>query len=308
LAAGRFEEGWREYEWRWKSKHLASSHRGYQQPQWCGEDAAGKTLFIYVEQGFGDTLQFCRYVPLVKARGMNVVLEVQPALMPLMTSLQGVDHLMVQGQEPPDFDLYCPMLSLPLAFNTRLETIPGNTPYLVAQAFAVKTWHEKMPDAKTAKGTKRVGLVWAGSARGQTQDLKVTDRQRSMAPELMEPLLKVPGIRFYSLQKTAPLAPASFGLIDYMDECKNFADTAALIMNLDLVISVDTAVVHLAGALGKPVWMLNRFNSCWRWLQEREDSPWYPTMRLFHQPTPGDWESVVARVSAELGKLGDSRN
>jgi hypothetical protein len=164
----------------------------------------------------------------------------------------------------------------------------------------VKAWRDKLPNAK---GAVRVGLVWAGNGLGKTSDFKATDRQRSIDPELLAPLIAIPGIQFISLQKTGAPAPETFGLIDLMKDSKNFADTAALIANLDLVISVDTAVAHAAGAIGKPVWMLNRFNNCWRWMQTREDSPWYPNMRQFRQPTVGDWESVIARVRGELERL-----
>jgi hypothetical protein len=299
LAKGRFEEGWREYERRWQTKQLSTSFRQFTQPQWRGEPAEGKTLFIHCEQGFGDTLQFCRYAPLAKTRGLKVILEVQAPLASLVASLQGIDQVVAHGQDLPDFDLQCSMLSLPFAFNTRLETIPADIPYLSIPAFAVKAWREKLPEAQDAL---RVGLVWAGNGLGKTQDFRAIDSQRSIAPELLAPLIAVPGVRFYSLQKTEPQAPNSFGLIDFMDDCKNFADTAALIANLDLVISVDTAVVHLTGALGKPVWILNRFNSCWRWLQNRDDSPWYLTLRQFRQSTPGDWKDVIEQVRDELQK------
>ncbi|MDR3448955.1 MAG: tetratricopeptide repeat protein [Alphaproteobacteria bacterium] len=297
LAVGRFDEGWREYESRWGTKQLGSAQRSFKQPQWQGEDAEGRTLLIHAEQGFGDTLQFCRYAKLAKARGMRVIMAVPRALVKLIGSLDGVDHAVVDDRPLPNFDLHCPMLSLPLAFGTRWDTIPANIPYLAAKTQAVAAWGERLPDAK---GALRVGLVWAGSERKGSQDLIATNRRRSLAPELLRPLINVPGVQFYSLQKTGTPAPADFNLIDYMADCGDFADTAALVANLDLVISVDTAMVHLTGALGKPVWVLNRFNSCWRWFREGEHSPWYPTLRLFRQPRFGDWESVIAHVRDEL--------
>lgn len=300
LATGQFEEGWREYEWRWKGKQLQPTARVFTQPAWQGEAAAGRAILIHGEQGFGDTLQFCRYAPLVKARGFKVIMEVQPALVSLMTSLAGVDQLIGYGEEAPAFDLHCSMLSLPLALGTRLDSIPSNIPYLKPKDQAVVAKHNKLP---ATKPVLRVGLVWAGNRRGQTQDFRAIDSHRSIAPELLEPLIAIPDIEFYSLQKVGAAAPASYGLIDFMDDCPDFAATAALISNLDLVISVDTAVVHLAGAIGKPVWMLNRFNSCWRWLQDREDSPWYPDLRQFRQTSPGDWSGVIKRVERELRLL-----
>lgn len=299
LAQGNFDEGWREYEWRWQGKQHQGEFRHFAQPQWRGQDIKGKTILIHAEQGFGDTIQFCRYVSLVKARGATVVLQVQPSLVPLLNSLQGVDVLIAQGQELPLFDVHCPMLSLPLAFGTTLETIPVNVPYLSLPDFAMKVWAQKI---SVARGIKKVGVVWAGNAQGQTQDFRAVDRQRSVNPELLRSLAKTNGTQFYSLQKEGK-APADFGLIDLMDECKNFADTAALISQLDLVIGVDTGVIHVAGALGKPVWLLNRFNSCWRWLQHRENSPWYPNLRQFRQPKAGDWVSVIERVQKALETL-----
>jgi Flp pilus assembly protein TadD len=300
LAAGRFEEGWRAYEWRWKTKQFVNVLRDVAKPLWRGEATEGRILLVRAEQGFGDTLQFCRYAPLAVARGLRVMLEVQPALVKLMGSLKGVEHVIAQGRPLPDFDLYCPMMSLPAAFNTRLETIPADVPYLAVNAECVNTWRNRLSDGNNKR--MKVGLVWAGKPRFNSPDLIAVDRRRSMVPDLLAPLMDIPGIRFYSLQKDGPPAPKEFGLIDVMDECGDFADTAAIICNLDLIISVDTAVAHLAGALGKPVWLLNRFDSCWRWLQTGEASPWYPTLRLFRQPTPGDWKSVVACVRNELRK------
>lgn len=297
LAQGDFAQGWAAYESRWHTPQLAASRRAFAQPQWRGEPAEGRTLLIHAEQGFGDTLQFCRYAPLAKAFGFRVVMEVPPALKKLLGSLSGVDQLIATGDPLPAFDLHCPMLSLPLAFATTEATIPATIPYLHPDAAAVAQWREKMPPAN---GKLRIGLVWAGSARMHSPDLIATNRRRSVPVELLEPLLQIPNAQFYSLQKIGQPAPASFNLIDLMQDCADFADTAALIMNLDLVISVDTAVVHLAAALGKPVWILNRFDGCWRWLCDRDDSPWYPTARLFRQTKPGDWISVINNVREAL--------
>jgi len=297
LLTGRFEEGWKAHEWRWKAKQLAFTRRDFSQQQWQGEAGANRVLLIHAEQGFGDSLQFCRYAPLAAARGFRVILEVPPALARLMTSLPGVESIVPQGEPLPDFDLHCPMLSLPLAFNTHLDNIPAAIPYLFAGKQAVEDWRQRLGDSKSSL---RVGLVWAGSSRAYSADLVLIDRRRSISPALLSPLFDIPNVKFYSLQKIGAKAPEAFGLLDYMDECHDFADTAALVANLDLIISVDTAVAHLAAALGKPVWLLNRFDTCWRWLQHREDSPWYPSLRLFRQSAPGDWGGVIREVAEAL--------
>lgn len=304
LAAGQFRDGWKEYEARWTTKQLAGSGKNFTQPQWRGETAkmgetSGRTLLITHEQGFGDTLMFCRYAPLAKERGWRVVVEVPAPLKRLIASLPDVE-VVARGEALPEFDAHCPMMSLPLAFNTTLETIPASAPYLTPDNVLVEKWRERLPPSS---GKIRVGLVWAGSSRIYSQELIATDRRRSLAPEMLAPLLDIPGIEFYSLQKIGAPMPAELKIIDFMPECQDFADTAALAANLDLTISVDTAMVHLVGAIGKPVWMLNRFDSCWRWLQKRDDSPWYPTLRQFRQQAPGDWANVMVRVREALAKV-----
>ena len=300
LAAGRLEEGWREFEWRWQCAELAPARPRFSQPRWRGESAEGRVLLLYAEQGLGDTIQFCRYAPLAAARGLRVVLAVQQPLVKLMQSLAGVEKVLSLDDRLPPFDFHLPLMSLPHLFGTRLETIPGDTPYLFPDKEAVSRWEKRICDTPSAR--LRVGLVWAGRARIYTPVHATVDRRRSMAPEMMAPILRVPGARFYSLQKDSPPVPGGSGLVDFMDECLDFEDTAALIANLDLVISVDTAVAHLAGSLGKPVWLLNRFDSCWRWLRECEGSPWYPTLRQFRQPSLGDWQGVIVRVRDELAR------
>ena len=300
LAVGRFEEGWREFEWRWQTPEQAPLRNTYTQPLWRGEAAEGSTLLLWSEQGFGDTIQFCRYAPLAAARGLRVVLMVQPALVRLLGSLDGVDAIVGMGSAVPDHDFQCPLLSLPAAFGTELDSIPADVPYLSAEGNAVLAWRQKLP--AVPPGSIKVGLVWAGNAGLDHIDSTVRDRRRSIAPQVLAPLLEIEGVRFYSLQKGGAPAPAEFGLIDFMGDCRDFADTAALVANLDLVVSVDTAVVHLAGAIGKPVWVMNRFDSCWRWFVDREDNPWYPALRLFNQSRPGDWEGVVAPRAGCTGK------
>ena len=298
LASGRLEEGWREYEWRWQCPDVAPSMPSFRVRCWRGGPGEGRTLLLWAEQGFGDTIQFCRYASLAAARNLRVLLAVQPSLVRLMQSLPGVEAVLGNDQNLPSFDLHCPLLSLPLAFGTGLGNIPAEIPYLAPGKDLVSTWGQRLP--VDPSGRLRVGLAWAGNPNLHAQVDGSVDRRRSISPAMLAPLLEPEGVQYFNLQKAGPPAPAEFGLVDLINECADFADTAALIANLDLVISVDTAVVHLAGAMGKPVWVLNRFDSCWRWLREREDSPWYPTLRLFRQPRPGDWGSVIARVRDEL--------
>ncbi|MDE2030226.1 MAG: tetratricopeptide repeat protein [Alphaproteobacteria bacterium] len=294
LENGQYDEGWREFEWRWHTEQLAPGRRNFAQPQWRGEAAEGKTLLIHAEQGFGDTLQFCRFAPMAAAKGLRVIMEVQSELVRLLQTLPGVGKIIARGDSLPDFDLHCPMMSLPLAFSAREETIPSDA-YLSANPEDVETWKSRMPD----DGKRKIGLVWAGNPRRFSVELSVTDGRRSIAPELLAPLAEIKSAHFFSLQK-GKTPPDALVMTDFMPQCRDFADTAALIANLDLVISVDTAVAHLASALGKPVWLLNRSDTCWRWLRGCDDSPWYPALRQFRQTQPGDWQSVVARVVEEL--------
>jgi tetratricopeptide (TPR) repeat protein len=306
LQLGLLKEGWQKYEWRWKRHRIAASQRVFEQPLWLGDfSIAGKRILLHAEQGLGDTLQFCRYAALVCGLGAKVVLEVPPELMRLMTNLDGVTELIEQGQPLPPFDCHCPLLSLPLAFKTELASIPGATPYLFADAHASQRWAERM--ANNAKGDDlRVGLVWAGGSRPHVAELRKNDARRSITFDALRPILEVPRVRFYSLQKgpaalqLAQTPELGQRLVDYTDELADFAETAALVANLDLVISVDTAVAHLAGALGKPVWILNRFDTCWRWMLERADSPWYPSAQLFRQRALGDWDSAIGSARAAL--------
>lgn len=261
--------------------------RKFAQPQWQGEAAPGKILLIHAEQGFGDTLQFCRYAPLAAARGLRVILQVQKPLASLLQTLPGIAQVIAQGEAPPRFDLHIPMLSLPLVFGTDLASIPAPAA-LQADAGSVALWHARLPPGP------RIGLAWAGSP-----DL-IADRQRSIPPAALAPLFGVTGVNFISLQKTGPALPEGFAVFNAMDEMEDFSGTAALVENLDLVLTVDTAIAHLAASLGKPVWLLNRFDGCWRWLRGRADSPWYPTVTIFRQSRPGDWTSVLAEVTQRL--------
>jgi len=298
LTRGMLMAGWEEMEWRWKTPQLTSGWRHFSQPQWRGEEARGKTLLIHAEQGLGDTLQFCRYASLAAESGLKVILEVQAPLVKLLRSLNGVDQVITRDETLPPFDLHCPMLSLPLALKTSLETIPSATAYLQADIAQIKEWQIRL--AALPNHGYRVGLVWSGNSHTHWPQAALIDRQRSISPEQLVPVLSLPVFAFFSLQKEGKEAPDNLPIIDFMNEMKDFSDTAALIANLDLVITVDTAVAHLAGALGKPVWILNRFDSCWRWFREREDSPWYPSARLFRQPSPGEWKTVIEKVAEQL--------
>jgi Flp pilus assembly protein TadD len=301
LKAGRFAEGWEEHEWRWRAKHMAPGVRPFSAPLWGGEPIEDKVILLHAEQGLGDTLQFCRYAPLVRAA---VVLEVQAPLVRLLSKLPGVRRVIARGEDLPPFDLHAPLLSLPRAFGSGLETIPAATPYLAADAEAAGAWKARLASLPGLK----VGLVWAGGPRTPAPELAAIDARRSIALGALAPLAEIPGVSFVSLQKGEPAAqaahpPAGMALADFTDELSDFADTAALIDALDLVISVDTSVAHLTGALGRPVWLLNRFDACWRWLKKGDDSAWYPSLRQFRQTGPGDWPGVVAAARDALGRL-----
>lgn len=293
LAKGDYEQGWLEYEWRWKTRRLIMAKRLFKQPQWRGEAAEGRRLLIHAEQGLGDTIQFCRYASLAAQAGWKVILEVQKPLLRLLKNLPYVDQVVAFGDLLPPFDLHCPLLSMPLGFKTTLTTIPCSAAYLKAEPELMTDWKKRL--ASAAKKGPKIGLAWAGNTASDA------DQQRSMSSDHFAPLLKLKNMNFVSLQKGGPAAPANRPLIDFMDEIEDFAETAALITQLDLVIAVDTAVVHLAAALGKPVWLLDRFDPDWRWLLGRRDSPWYPSLRIYRQPHSGDWTSVVADVMKDLG-------
>jgi tetratricopeptide (TPR) repeat protein len=303
LMMGRFADGWPLYEWR-TNKANPIAARDYTQPQWLGEaDLAGKTILLTEEQGLGDTIQFCRYAPLVAQRGARVILEVPPQLTRLAAGLTGIAQAVETGRPLPAFDLHCPLLSLPLAFKTELATIPAAIPYLKADAGQSKIWKDRLG----AKTKLRVGLVWSGGIR---PNQPVSVNQRRNIPLAKFAVLKHPDVAFYSLQKGQPgeseLAELTHNrwdgpdIVDLTSAIGDFSDTAAFIDNLDLVITVDTAAAHLAGALGKPVWILNRFDTDWRWLLDRTDSPWYPTAKLYRQDKAGDWDSVLQRVKTDL--------
>jgi tetratricopeptide (TPR) repeat protein len=296
LSLGDYAIGWEKYEWRWRCKFMAKTKRDFVEPLWLGkEDLSGKSIFLHAEQGLGDTLQFCRYAAAVAAKGATVTLGVPVPLVSLLRTLPGVARVVSEYDPSWSFDFHCPLMSLPLAFATRVETIPAPVPYLWPNPFRVAAWRERLARLDGVK----VGLVWAGSGKVRVVDLRL------MRLAQMRQLGAIDGVSLVSLQKGEPASqtrppPPGVAIHDWTDELTDFADTAALIGALDLVISIDNAVAHLAGALGKPVWVLLHHSPDWRWLLEREDTPWYPTMRLFTQPAAGDWDSVVRRVCSEL--------
>lgn len=321
LLLGDFEAGWRLYEARWDSRRLKVPRREFPHPLWLGvDDLRGKRLLIHAEQGFGDTLQFCRYVSMLAGRASEIIVEVQPELKNLLRSLAGVDRLLAQGEALPPFDLQCPMLSLPLACRTTLRSIPVDVPYLSADPARIEYWKAQMgrgnrlnmnsPVAALAEVPTaalietpvmpRIGLTWRGSG--------VTGSEpRFLSFAVIARLLDAPA-EFASLHvETHADDAAALAACDAIQlfgtQLTDFSETAALMASLDLVITADTAVAHLAGALGKPVWILLPFNADWRWLTERSDSPWYPSARLFRQTAQGDWLGVIAAVADELSRF-----
>jgi tetratricopeptide (TPR) repeat protein len=294
LLRGDFENGWRGHEWRWGSKNFSSTRPVLSRPEWDGGDLRGKTILLHAEQGLGDAIHFVRYASLVARRGGRVIVHCPPELARLFKSVEGIDTVATEGKLP-EFDVHWPLMSLPLAFNTRLESIPAEIPYIRADAALAAEWARKLAPFA---GQLRVGLAWAGRPTNKQ------DRKRSMTLDHFAPLA-ADGITFFSLQKGPAAAqaanpPPGMRVIDFTADLHDLADTAASIAHLDLVISVDTAVAHLAGAMGKPVWTLLPFKPDWRWMLGRTDSPWYPTMRLFRQSRPGDWMDVIAKVRQEL--------
>lgn len=292
LQLGQLERGWQEYEWR-KKRNEPIANRCYRQPLWLGKpDIAGNTLFIHWEQGLGDTLQFCRYAKLVNALGARVVMSVQDPLLRLLKQMEPAIQVIGGEAEPAAFDYHCPLMSLPLAMDTRLETIPSEPRYLAADEQLRAEWAVRLPP----KSKPRIGLVWCGRT--------IPNPDRSMPLAALLPLLHEDA-EWISLQQELGEEDAALlrrdGHITFVgDNLKDFSDTAALIEQMDLVITIDTSVAHLAGAMGKPVWILLRHNSDWRWLLDRSDSPWYPTARLFRQREIGNWETVISQVRHAL--------
>jgi hypothetical protein len=298
LLEGKYEEGWRGYEVRTERKRNAP--RKFDAPLWRGEELHGERILLHAEQGLGDTLQFLRYVRMVAARGGRVLLDVHGGLRRLAQQLPGTETVTAMGDTLGDFEWQCPLMSLPLAFATTMDTIPAQVPYLkVPEEARQRATARKWPEAGV-----RVGVVWSGNPKYSD------DLARSAPLALVAPALDAEGMELFSLQMGAAaerLADVGARMTDLREAIGDMADTAALVEQMDVVISVDTAVAHLAGALGKPVWILLPFAPDWRWLTEREDSPWYPTARLFRQLRQGDWRAVMERVRGELMDLASER-
>jgi len=288
LLLGNYAAGFREYEWRWKKRRFTSPIREFSQPRWHGGDLFGKTILVYAEQGFGDTLQFCRYLPILAERGASVVFECHQPLTALMHGLHAGIRVVPFGQALPHFDYQAPLLSLPYLFGSTLETIPVSVPYLAPLKERLPFWQSIMPGT----GNRRIGLCWAGKA--------YPDPGRSCAADDLQPLAALQGVTWFSLQMGADVRKPPLPLIDVTLLVQDFADTAALVAQLDLVITIDTAVAHLAGALGKETWLLLPFAPDWRWGLQQESCPWYPAMRLFRQQYAGEWRSVLERVAQAL--------
>ncbi len=295
LRAGDLPRGWEKYEWR--ARIRPDLMRVFEVPPWLGvEDPSGQTILLHSEQGFGDVIQFCRYVPQVAARGARVVLEVPPVLKRLLATLDGVAALHAQGEAAPDAraDTHCPLLSLPLAFKTALGTIPAQVPYLAVPPDVGARWRERLRDLPRP----RIGLAWSGRAG------HLGEQHRSIAPDQLTPLLSC-GATIVSLQKEYRAEDRDWlaahpEVLDFSDALEDFADTAALASLMDVVVTIDTAVAHLAGALALPVWVLLSYIGDWRWMEDRGDSPWYPTATLYRQTRINDWRGVIARVAEDL--------
>ena len=305
LLQGKFKAGWAEYEWRWKLKEygwLENLHGKFAKPAWAGEPLAGKTILVYAEQGLGDTIQFARYVPLLRRQGATVILAAQPPLIKLLRGLRGVTIIPLDQKPFPPFDVHCALLTLPARCGTTLDTIPAEIPYLAVDPLDKRRWRDRIG----GRGL-RVGLVWAGnpSQRG--------DRMRSPRLAAMAPLFEVPGVQFVGLQLGAgrqDLAahPPPTNFLDLGGEITDFADTAAIMAGLDLVISSCTAPLHLAGALGVPVWGVIPFAPHFIWQLERSDNAWYPTLHLYRQERAGrDWKPTMGRIAADLAVVAEQR-
>jgi tetratricopeptide (TPR) repeat protein len=297
LLLGNFEAGWSEYEWRWQTDKF--SHRTFSAPPWDGSSLQGKTILLYAEQGLGDMIQFVRYAPLIKSMGATVIVETFAPLLSLLSTCSGVDRLLTYGQPPPPIDTYAPLMSLPRVLGTCLHNIPTDIPYLRVPAEHIPDQH--LRNQLTQEGSEfKVGLVWAAKSQHRL------NHKRYCPLAALEPLLGLAGVRWFSLYKgehAAELESYQNRVSDLGSLFVDFADTSWVVEQLDLVISVDTAVAHLAGALGRPVWILLPFIPDWRWLLGREGSPWYPTARLFRQSTPGDWSSAIEQATRLLQTL-----
>ena len=300
LQMGDFERGWAEYEWRLNCKEF--SIPAFRHPRWDGSPLQGRPILLYADHGLGDSIQFIRYAPMVKARGGRVIVACQAPLARLMATCPGVDQVVAEGSLLPDFAFYAPLMSLPRIFGTSLASIPAQVPYLAAETALVEQWHRELGQG----GGFRIGIAWQGNPR------YLRDRQRSFRLGQLEPLAHFAGVRLFSIQKGFGIEQIAeldgrFAVTDIGSRFTDFMDTAAVMREIDLVITLDSSLAHLAGALGAPAWVAIPIAADWRWLTEREDSPWYPTMRLFRQKRWGDWDEVFERMAGELEARGKGR-
>lgn len=311
LQLGIWDGAWAPTEWRRRLHTLSIAARAFPYPQWDGlQSLEGRTLVLHHEQGFGDTVQMCRFARVLERRGAHVALLVPAPLRALLETLSPTVDVLPEEFTPERADFHCPMMSLPAALGLLPSALPGEIPYLAADPARARRWHERLGNEQAL----RVGLAWAGGFRADQPETWPMNERRNVRLADLAPLRR-PGVRLFSLQKgaaaEAELATlregAGWRIEDLSAELGDFADTAAVIANLDLVVTVDTAVAHVAGALGKPVWILNRFDSCWRWMNGRADSPWYPTARLYRQARMGEWGEVIARVGDDLDALARAR-
>jgi Tfp pilus assembly protein PilF len=293
LQMGDFERGWAEYEWRLKCKEF--SIPAFRQPLWDGSPLEGRAILLYADHGLGDSLQFIRFAPLVKVRGGRVIVACRQALARLLATCRGIDHVVAEGSLLPDFDVYAPLMSLPRVFGTTVTAIPAEVPYLTADEALVEQWYRELEPLSGFK----IGIAWQGNPHNRR------DRQRSFRLAQLEPLACVRGVRLFSLQKGVGTEQIGelcgrFAVTDLGSRLADFMDSAAVMRNLDLVITPDSSLAHLAGALGVPTWVAIPFAADWRWQTEREDSPWYPTIRLFRQNRAGKWDDIFERMAAKL--------
>jgi hypothetical protein len=297
LLLGEFEQGWREHEFRRKAPEIEIFIQDFPKSSWDGSDLNGRTILIHSEQGFGDAIQFARYLPRVAARGGRVIFQCHEELADLFKGIAGAEQVVARGQPLPEFDLHLPLLSLPLIFQTNsLKSIPSQVPYLRADPEISQRWRQRVAPLE---GGVKVGLVWSG---------RVHPPGRSVELAAFAPLASIPGATFISLQfgeasQQADSPPAGMTIANWSSDLKNFADTAGLIDQTDLLITIDTAAAHLAGAMGKQVWVLVPWMPDWRWLLEGQQTPWYPTMRLYRQPTRGDFATPIERIKTDLAAL-----
>jgi len=307
LATGDFERGWPLYESRWAAYN--ETPKKFSEPTWEGQDLTGKTILLYAEQGYGDTFEFARYALEIKQKyGAKIILEVQKPLTKVLSLCPYLDHVIPSGNTLPMFDYQIPLMSLPLIFKTTVNTVPVQIPYLYADEQLIAEWKEKLASDKNFK----IGICWQGNPNYRTQFLRAAVAHKSMRAEMFAPLAKIPGVTLYSLQKMSgedqlkdlngKVMIHEFGA-DFDNAHGRFMDTAAVIKNLNLVVTIDTSICHFAAALGAPVWNLLPCPADWRWMVECDDTPWYPNMRLFRQPKSGDWDSVIERVTQEIKKL-----